>query len=436
MFSGVAVTLPAMGAELGAGAVALNLVETLFLAGGVGFLLPAGQLADRTDRASVFNAGLIVFGLSSLALAFSQSLALILALRFVQGTAGAFFNATGLALLSTLAPPERRGQVFGWSVASVYLGLALGPLLSGLIVHHLGWRAVFSLAGLALLLTGLVSVWLMPGRWRRPDRLPHGPSSALMLLSVLSLVMGAAGGRAYGALGFGLSVALAFAFVGLQRRLEATEGASPLLQVTALRTNRVLASALVIQTLMYTNANATVFLLSLYVQDILQFEAADAGLLLASGTLVMATLAPVSGWVADRIAPWLVASVGVGFGCLAAGASLSLSLGSSAALIIGLRSLQGLGFAGFSTPNMMEIMGAVPADQASTASALVSKARNLGMILGMVLVAIIIAATLGDQPVRQHPGAFLAAMRWSFGALLALSVVALGLSLARGRLHR
>ena len=66
MISGVAVALPALGSDLAAGATALSLVETVFLAAAVALLLPAGRLADASDKATLFKLGMVAFALSSL----------------------------------------------------------------------------------------------------------------------------------------------------------------------------------------------------------------------------------------------------------------------------------------------------------------------------------------------------------------------------------
>src|SRR5256714_4902196 len=67
MISGVAVALPALGADLAAGATALSLVETLFLAAAVAALLPAGRLGDAADKAALYKWGLAGFALTSIA---------------------------------------------------------------------------------------------------------------------------------------------------------------------------------------------------------------------------------------------------------------------------------------------------------------------------------------------------------------------------------
>src|ERR1044071_7353668 len=89
MVSGVAVALPALAADLAAGATALSLVETLFLAASVALLLPAGRLADAADKAALYKLGLVTFALSSVAIGFVSSVWAILALRLLQGACSA-----------------------------------------------------------------------------------------------------------------------------------------------------------------------------------------------------------------------------------------------------------------------------------------------------------------------------------------------------------
>src|SRR5256714_14246696 len=82
MISGVAVALPALGTDLAAGATALSLVETLFLAASVALLLPAGRLADAADKATLYKLGLVAFAAASIATGLVASIAAILLLRF------------------------------------------------------------------------------------------------------------------------------------------------------------------------------------------------------------------------------------------------------------------------------------------------------------------------------------------------------------------
>src|SRR3954465_1935992 len=109
MISGVAVALPALGADLGAGATALSLVETLFLAAAVALLLPAGRLGDAAGKATLYKVGMAAFALSSIAIGFVSSVPAILGLRVLQGACSAAVQAAGPALIADAVPPERRG---------------------------------------------------------------------------------------------------------------------------------------------------------------------------------------------------------------------------------------------------------------------------------------------------------------------------------------
>src|SRR5688572_12752906 len=201
MVSGVAVALPALGADLAAGATALSLVETLFLAASVAALLPIGRLGDAGDKATIYKLGLAAFGLSSIAIGLVSSMWAVLALRVVQGIASAAIQGAGPAIVADLVPPERRGRAFGIVIGSIYVGLTLGPICAGFLVDLWGWRAVFLVGG-ALVLLLLVPLHLLLNRSRGfvPGAV-HLPSTFLVVVAMLALVGGAATLRE-GALGY------------------------------------------------------------------------------------------------------------------------------------------------------------------------------------------------------------------------------------------
>src|SRR5437879_6977003 len=326
MISGVAVALPALGSDLAAGATALSLVETVFLAAAVALLLPAGRLADSSDKAALYKLGLLTFALSSLFVGLVSSVPAILCLRFVQGITSAAVQAAGAAIIADAVPPERRGKAYGITIGSIYAGLTLGPVCAGFLVDLWGWRAVF-LAGAPLVLVLLLPIhFMLPASWRRPPKgAVHLPSTLLAVAAMLALVGGAATLR-QGAIGYGamaLGLALLAVFVLLQRRV-----AQPLLNVDLLMKNIVLRSALLVQWLLYCNAFGTVFLLSLYMQSVLGHSANTAGQVLAVGTLLMAAIAPLAGILSDRYRAALIASCGVSLALVAALAALGLGGGS------------------------------------------------------------------------------------------------------------
>ncbi len=431
MISGVAVALPAMGADLAAGATALSLVETLFLAASVAMLLPAGRLADATDKATLYKLGMAAFALSSIAIGLVSSIAAILALRFVQGLLSAATQATGPAIIADAVPQERRGGAFGITIGAIYAGLTLGPIVAGVLVDLWGWRAVFIAGGALVLILLAPAHYLLRTRWRAPARgAVHLPSTALALAGMLALVGGAASLRE-GWLGYGvvaLGLALLALFVRLQRR-----AAPPLLNLPFLLGNRVLRNALLVQWLLYCNAFGTVFLLSLHMQSVQGYSANTAGQVIAVGTLLMAAIAPFSGRLADRLPAAAIAAAGVAVVLVAALMATQLDAGSHLALIGLVLAVQGVGFAFFSSPNITMVMNAVPPERTGIASALSAGSRSLGMVSGMLIAGALVSLHLGHDPVGADPARFVEAMHAAFWILAALSALALLVSVRRSR---
>ena len=431
MISGVAVALPALGADLNAGATALSLVETLFLAAAVALLLPAGRLGDAADKVALYKLGMVAFAASTILCGLATSMPALLALRFVQGAASAAVQASGPAIIADAVPPERRGKAFGITIGAIYAGLTLGPICAGFLVNLWGWRAVFLVGGAVVLLLLLPVNFMLRATWRRPaPRAVHLPSTLLVTAAMLALVGGAAtlreGTAGWGAIALGLALLAAFAF--LQRRLEA-----PLLNVGLLVKNRVLAFALLVQALLYCNAFGAVFLLSLYLQSVLGYDPDIAGEVLAVGTLLMAIIAPAAGALADRTRPGIIASCGVAVALAAAVLAAFLHAGSSLVAVALVLAIQGVGFAFFSSPNMAMVMNAVPRERSSLAAALSATARSLGMVSGMLIVGALVSVNLGHEPIGADPARYIATMRAAFWVLAAVTAVALAVSLSRVR---
>src|SRR2546426_851136 len=147
MISGVAVALPALGTDLAAGATALSLIETVFLAAAVALLLPARRLAHASDKAMLYKLGMVTVPPSSLLRGLVSSVPAILCLRFVQGITSAAVQAAGPAIIADAVPPERRGRAYGITIGAIYAGLTLGPICAGFLVDLWGWRAVFLAGG-------------------------------------------------------------------------------------------------------------------------------------------------------------------------------------------------------------------------------------------------------------------------------------------------
>ncbi|MDH3956438.1 MAG: MFS transporter, partial [Desulfobacteraceae bacterium] len=165
MLSAVGVALPAIGREFSASAVQLGLVETVYIFAFSLFLIPAGRLGDIYGRKKIFTIGILVFTVGTALLSFAFTIESFILFRFFQGSGGAMISGTSVAILSSVFPPASRGRAMGIIVGCVYLGLSLGPVLSGFMVTHLGWRWIFYLGVLVELFCLSLTVLKLKGEW-------------------------------------------------------------------------------------------------------------------------------------------------------------------------------------------------------------------------------------------------------------------------------
>jgi EmrB/QacA subfamily drug resistance transporter len=434
MGSATNVALPAIGREMQQGPVALGWVATAYLLSAAVFLVPFGKLADIHGRKRVFVGGLLVYTATSALCALAPSFPALLAGRVAQGVGGGMVFGTGVALLTSIIPPGRRGLALGINVSAVYLGLSLGPPLGGLLTQHLGWRSVFAvnvpLGGLAAAMAarGLV------GEWREsPDHGLDGAGAVLYGLGLAGFMYGL--GRlpsASGALLAALGLAALGGFVAWERRAR-----HPLLDVSLFAANRVFALSNLAALVNYAATFAVGFLLSLYFQSVRGLDPQAAGGLLAAQPVVMAALSPFAGRLSDRVAPRVVASAGMGL--IAVGLGLLALVGPATpyAFVVACLVLLGAGFGLFSSPNTNAVMGSVERRSYGVASATLATMRLAGQMLSIGVAGVVLALFAGREAIGPARAAgFLAGMRAAFALYAILCVGGVFASLARGTATR
>lgn len=178
------IALPAIGRDLSASMAGLQWIANAPLLMLAALLLPAGAIADRFGHARLLRAGLCVFAAASLGCAVAWSDAVAIGAKLGQGAGGALVLPSALAALRTgYDDPAERTRIFGVWAAWTGAAGAAGPLLAGLLVDVMSWRAVF----MPSIVVALVSVMLLkvesPAGVRAPaDPIPGVATAALMVL--------------------------------------------------------------------------------------------------------------------------------------------------------------------------------------------------------------------------------------------------------------
>ncbi|MCL6480043.1 MAG: MFS transporter, partial [Peptococcaceae bacterium] len=165
MGSAINLAIPSIGRDFNSSTLLLGWVATSFLLSSAAFLVPFGRLADIVGRKKIFTLGIVTFSLSSVLCGLSWSIESLIVFRALQGVGSAMIFGTGMAILTSVFPPQERGKVLGINVATVYTGLSLGPVLGGILNHNLGWQSIFYLTAiisvfvLVLVMSGLKGEW-------------------------------------------------------------------------------------------------------------------------------------------------------------------------------------------------------------------------------------------------------------------------------------
>ena len=434
MISSINIALPAIGKEFETDAVVLSWVATSYLLAAAVCLVSFGKLADIYGRKKIFMMGQILVAVTSFLAAISNSAPMLIVFRIFQGAGGAMIFATGLAILTSVYPPQERGKVLGIAVAAVYIGLSCGPFFGGWLTQHFSWRAIF----LANIPIGVFIIVLIVSRLKGEWKGAQGDSFDFVGALIYSVAIVAI---LYGIsiLPAGLSIALLIVglvalavFVKWERKIE-----SPVFEVKLFIENRTFAFSCLAALINYSATFAVTFLLSLYLQYIKELTPQAAGIVLIAQPIIMAVFSPLSGKLSDRIEPRVIASAGMVLTML--GLVLLAFVGNNTVLIFIIISLMilGFGFALFSSPNMNAIMGSVDQRYYGIASGSVGTMRLLGQMLSMGIATLIFALFIGRAQITpEYYPALIKSVRVALVVFAGLCGVGIYFSLYRGRLRK
>jgi EmrB/QacA subfamily drug resistance transporter len=280
----VNVALPSIQRDLGFSPSGLAWVVNAYLIAFGGLLLLAGRLGDLVSRRGVFLAGLAVFTAASAVCGASQSPAMLVAARFVQGVGGALTSAVILGMIVTMFPePREQAKAIGVYGFVASAGGSIGLLLGGVITQVIDWHWIFFVNLPIGVATAACALRLLA-----PDRgagLRAGadvPGAVLVTGALMLAVYTIVAHR---------TIALAAATLFLLGAFVVREAtaAHPLMPLRILR-SRSVAGANAVQALSVAGMFGTFFLGALYLQRVLGYDALQTGLAFLPTTLVMGTL--------------------------------------------------------------------------------------------------------------------------------------------------
>ncbi|WP_018809180.1 MFS transporter [Salinispora arenicola] len=384
-FSNLGVALPTIATELSVNLTDMQRANNaLSIACGT-LLLAGGRLTDLYGHRRMLLLGLLIFGVATSATAFTPNLAGLVAGRAMMGVGSALILPASLAMIPALFDRARQPSAFAAWAATTWAGQAVGPAIGGGLTTLLGWRSLFWLTAPVVLVVYVITSRYAPKASRRRGRvdlvgLATGAGAALCLLFALTESQQVGFNDPLIIVLFAATPVLGAAFVFIE-----TKAADPLVDLRLFRT-RSFTAALIVNLAMSMSFAGTLFVLSLYLQDVRGYTAFVAGLLLipAAGTILgFNTVGARLVTRHNARSPSLWGLVLVGLGGFAISALLpSLSV---LAVILGLLII-GAGLGLLSVPVADTDVGGPPASLAGAASGAYRSSSMLGGALGVVLL--------------------------------------------------
>ncbi|MET7380204.1 MFS transporter [Streptomyces sp. NPDC005526] len=351
-----------------------------------GLLMTMGALGDRIGRRRLLLAGAAAFGAASLVAAYADSAETLIAARAVLGVGGATLMPSTMALLRTMfTDPAQRAKAIGLWSGVMTGGIALGSVMSGVLVEHFWWGSVFlvNLPAMALLLV-LGPVLLPESRNPAPGRFDW-PSVPLSMAAVLPVVYGLKGIPSEGwHPRYVVSVAVGLLFAALLVRRQRA-GDSPLIPPALLR-GRGFTPALVLTLISAFAVMGSAIFTTQYLQSVLGKSPLSAALWSLLPSVLIGVAGPVTGHLVARGADRGYA-VATGFAFSAAGFTLLAFAGTHSLWLV----LTAAGVLACGAVMVMSqltdlAMSTAPVDRAGTASALLETATEFGGALGMAVL--------------------------------------------------
>jgi MFS family permease len=341
---------------------------------------------------------------------------------------------TGMAILTSVYPPQERGRVLGFNVATVYTGLSLGPVLGGAMNQHLGWESIF-LLNAVIGLAALVFATRIKGEWAGARGESFDTTGSVLYMAGLVAFLYAFSSIATSdtakyILLAGLVLLVLFVWHELKSK-------SPLIDLKLFSRNVTFAMSNLAALINYSATFAVTFVLSLVLQVVIGYSSSTAGMILLAQPVMMALLSPFAGTLSDRVQPRIVSSIGMALSALGLFLLSFVVKETPVWLIVGNLMVLGTGFALFSSPNMNAIMGSVDKRFYGVASSTSGTMRLVGQAVSVAVATLIIDLYVGSA--QLGPAVAEQLQRSSNVAFIVFAVTCVGgvfASLARGNMDR
>ena len=381
----VNVALPVMAEKLSVSMASIEWVVTSYLIVIVATILVFGRLADIKGKTTIFRLGIVIFTIGSLACGLSNSLIMLVLSRGLQAIGAAGTMSTSHGIITHVFPSNERGRALGLNGTFVALGSMIGPPVGGIIVSVFSWQYIFLINIPIGILAIVIAMKTLPKSASNSNEKFDIKGAILFGLTMVLL---------FGALTFGkevgyenkaiiasliLSIILFVIFIIVEKRT-----VQPLLKLEIFN-NFLFSLSIFCAFISFVAISCSNIILPFYLQYVMKLTPSFTGLLMMVSPIILAFVAPMSGYISDRVGSEVLTFLGLmGTSC---GLFLMSTLNEYSYLgtLISFIAIMTMGNGMFQSPNNSLVMSTVDKSNLGIAGSVNALVRNLGMVFGISL---------------------------------------------------
>jgi EmrB/QacA subfamily drug resistance transporter len=394
----VNVALPSIQRGLHAKTLTLQWIVNSYTLALAVLLVTGGRLGDLFGRRRCFLIGVTIFAIASCAIGISPSANWMVVWRAIQGIGAALLMPATLSVITELFPSDERGKAIGIWTGVSGVALAVGPMVGGLLVEDISWRAIFFLN--ILIAAGTIVVSLIVVQESRDETATRtvdvpGLLALTVGLTAMMVALVQSNNWHWGSTRELALLALAIVSLAVFALVE-THHRAPMVDFGLFR-SRTFVGAILVSFIAFFALFGLMFYMSLYMQNIRGYSPFQTGLRFLPAIVAMIFISPLSGWLADRVGPRPLVAGGMLTVAVALlwGSYVTIS-SSYMKMFVGF-SLTGIGLGLALPPISTAAMNAVDQGKAGVASGILSMSRMVGGVFGVTGLGVIMISRWSDK---------------------------------------
>ncbi|MBC2581299.1 MFS transporter [Clostridium sp. DJ247] len=381
----VNVALPVIALELAVSMASIEWVVTSYLIIISSTILMFGRLGDTKGKTTIFKFGLVLFVIGSLMCGLSKHLVFLVISRIIQAVGASACMATNQGIITHVFPDNERGRALGVSAMSVALGTMVGPALGGFMVSIMSWEYIFLINVPIGIFAFILGMKTLPKASNRVNEKLDIRGSILFIIAIVLLFSSLSRGQGVGysnpliIFGFVISILSIVAFIIVEENID-----TPLLQLDIFK-NKLFSLSIFCAFTSFIAISCSSIIQPFYLQHVLKLPPETSGLVMMVYPLILSVVAPISGYLSDKIGSEFLTFLGLVFTSTGLFFMSTLSEYSTLWTLAFFMAMMSIGNGLFQSPNNSLVMSTVPKNKLGIAGSVNALVRNLGMVVGVSL---------------------------------------------------